>query len=500
MSIVPQDERPSELAPPRRRGEAFWRWLFVGSLFALIAVVAFGSGMLAERILFAGGGLFERARVFGGLSGDAAGDAGDLYPRYAETRNLIEEEFLGRPIGTDAEATFAAKLDQAALAGAAAAAATPVASFDEFQREVDFGAARGATGALDDPYTVFLEPVEQAPLAEALQGEYEGIGVWVEHPDGRFVIVGPIPGSPADDAGLRPGDVMLEADGVQLTGLSNDDGLQLVRGPAGTRVTLLIEREGESTPFSVEVEREAIVIPSVIYEPQADGRVAWISVGVFGDKTTAQLDEALNRAREEGVAGVVLDLRGNGGGWVTSAQEMVGRFVPEDRGPALYEDSTPGDNDEPASDPIIGGGAEWFEQPLVVLMDGGSASASEIVAGALRDYDRAVLVGEATFGKGLVQRVHDFPDGSSARITVARWLTPDRLPIPEEGLQPDLRVTMPETPDGSDPQLATAVDEVLRVAGLPAATPPAPTLATPVAGAGATPTGAVPSAATPVGE
>ncbi len=480
-------------ATGRRQGAAFWRWMFVGSLAALVVVVAFGAGMISERILFAGGGLFERARGLGGPSSGSVVEMAELYPRYAETRDLIEDEFLFRPTDPDAAATFAAELEQGAIEGIAVAAATPVASLDEMQRQLDYGAARGAAGVLDDPYTVFLEPVEQAPLAEALEGEYEGIGVWVEHPEGRFVIVAPIPGSPAAAAGLQPGDVMLEADGVELTGLSNEEGLKLIRGPAGSTVTLLIGREGEE-PFPVEVERQAIAIPSVIYEPQADGQVAWISVAVFGDKTTAQLDEALRRAEEEGVAGVVLDLRGNGGGWVTSAREMVGRFVPEDRGPALYEDETAGDDDEPAAESILGGGAEWFDRPLAVLVDGGSASASEIVAGALRDYDRAVLVGQPTFGKGLVQRVHNFPDGSSARITFARWLTPNLLPIPEEGIAPDVAVAWPDPPDGTDPQLAAAVNAVLAEAELPPATPVAPA-ATP----GATPLAATPEA-TPVAE
>lgn len=486
-----------DIAPGGRRSHPapFWRWMFVGSLISLAVVVAFGAGMLSERVIFAGGGLFERARGMADPTGGSFAETAELYPRFTETRNLIEDEFLFRPTDPDAAATFAAELERGALAGIAVAAATPVSSLDEMQRQIDYGAARGAAEVVDDPYTVFLEPVEQAPLAEALEGEYEGIGVWVEHPEGRFVIVAPIPGSPADAAGLQSGDVMLAADGVALTGLSNDEGLKLIRGPAGTSVTLLIEREGEPAPFPVEVKRQAIAIPSVIYEPQADGRVAWISVAVFGDKTTAQLDDALRRANEDGVAGVVLDLRGNGGGWVTSAREMVGRFVPEDRGPALYEDDTAGDEDEPAAESIIGGGAEWFDKPLAVLVDGGSASASEIVAGALRDYDRAVLVGQPTFGKGLVQRVHDFPDGSSARITFARWLTPNRLPIPEEGFTPDVPVAYPDPPNGSDPQLAAAVDAVLAEAGLPPATPTVP--ATPAATPGATPV-ATP-AVTPVG-
>lgn len=477
-----------EAAPEGAAGR-LWRWLFFGSVVLLIAVVSFGFGMVAERVVFAGGGLLERAREIGGLTTDLGPDMSEFFPRYAETKELIEEEYLFRPTDATAVATFAAELEQGALAGIAAAQATPVASLEELQRELDYAAARGMTAALEDDYTVFLEPVEQAPLSEQLEGEYEGIGVWVEHPDGRFTIVAPIPGSPAAAAGLRTGDVILAAAGTALTGMDAEQALDLIRGPAGTRVTLTIERPGEPRPFAVEVERRAIALPSVVYEPQAEGRVARIAIGIFGDKTTAQLDEALRQAREDGVKAVVLDLRGNGGGWVTGAREAVGRFVPEDRGPALYEDDGPGGADDLVAQSIVGGGEAVFDLPLVVLIDGGSASASEIVAGALRDFERATLVGEPTFGKGLVQRVHDFADGSSARITFARWLTPNKQPIPDEGLRPDVLVAAATAPEQGDPQLRAAVDLVLAQAGeppaspepLPAATPrSAPRAATPV--------------------
>lgn len=470
----PEDQSPGGTAESGR----FWRWLFFGSIVALAVVLAFGAGMIAERVLFAGGGLFDRARASGGLTTGQQPLPESVYPRYAETRDLLETEFLFRPDGAEAQATFAAQLEQGAMAGVAAAAATPVASFEEFQRNLDYGAVQGMTGTLDDPYTTFLAPVDHAPLQEELSGEYEGIGVWVEHPEGTYTIVAPIPGSPADEAGIRPGDVLLKADGKNLTGIPDDEALRLIRGPAGTSVVLTIQRKGREEPFDLEVARRAITVPTVMSTPQADGRVAWIQVGIFGDKTTAQLDEALLQAKKDGVSGIVLDLRGNGGGWVTAAQEMIGRFVPADRGAALYEDATMSKDDEMRAEPIVGGGTEMFEIPLAVLVDGGSASASEIVSGALRDYDRARLVGETTFGKGLVQRVHDFDDGSSARITFARWLTPEKLPITEDGIVPDIVVAYPDPPNGTDPQLAAAVDLVLQEAGLPAATPPAP-VATP---------------------
>jgi len=482
---------------PRTVTDQTWRWLFFGSLAALLAVVSFGGGMLAERVIFAGGGLLERARQSGGLTTDGAPNPAESFPRFAETRALLEAEYFFRPTDPEQAATFEAGLERDAIAGMAVAAATPVASLAEFQQQLDFGAARGMTSGLEDDYTVFLEPIEQAPLSAQLAGVYEGIGVWVEHPEGRFTIVAPIPGSPAEEAGLQTGDVILAADGVELTGMVGDQALDLIRGPAGTSVTLAIAREGEPEPVEVFVERRSITLPSVVYEAVAEGRVAHVSLGIFGDNTTPQLDEALRRARAEGVAGIVLDLRGNGGGWVTGARETVGRFVPEERGPALYEDSSPVDGDELIAQSIVGGGEEVFDLPLAVLIDGASASSAEIVAGALRDYDRATLVGEASFGKGSVQRVHDFADGSSARITFARWLTPKELPIPDAGLQPDVVVPYPESPEAGDVQLRAAVDLVLAEAGQPPTVWATPFVATPAAGAtpvaseappGATPT------------
>lgn len=165
-----------------------------------------------------------------------------------------------------------------------------------------------------------------------------------------------------------------------------------------------------------------------------------IRILVFGDQTIEQLDEALQQARTDAVTGVVLDLRDNGGGWVTSAQETIGRFVPTEWGPALYRDENPDPENAPESLPILSGGEEAYDLPLVVLVNEGTASASEIVAGALKDYGRAKIVGARTFGKGSVQRVHTFDDGSSARVTIAQWLTPQQHVIEDQGIEPHIAI------------------------------------------------------------
>jgi carboxyl-terminal processing protease len=441
------------------RSRSAWSVLLVLSVLALIAVVSFGAGIIAERYLIRGPWL--GADGFGGgleTDGDPESDA--AFPRQAEVREILEDEYFFLPASPEAQATFIANLEQGAIKGMAIAAATPVTSLEDYRRELDYGAARGMTEALADNYTVFLEPLRGAPLREELAGEYQGIGIWVEHPEGQFTIVGPIAGSPAARADLRAGDVIVAADGQDLGELETDAAMSLIRGPKGTSVVLTIRRPGVPEPFDVTVNREAIEIPAVVYEAQADGKIAHVTVAIFGDNTTRELDAALKRAKDESVAGIVLDLRGNGGGWVTSAQEVIGRFIPEDAGPALYQDLDLEDDDDLISEPIVGDGETAFEIPLVVLMDGGTASASEIVAGAIRDYERGTLVGEPTFGKGLVQRVHDFEDGSSARVTFARWLTPDRHPIPDEGLTPD--VVVENGSDGTaDRQLERAIEVAL---------------------------------------
>jgi len=433
--------------------------VFVLSAVALIAVLSFGSGIVAERYVFSGTWLGTE-RLRGGLETDGNPEVDAAFPRQAEVREILEDEYFFLPASPEARATFWADVEKGAIDGMAIAAATPVASLDDYRRELDYGAARGMTESLADDYTVFLEPLRGAPLREELAGEYQGIGIWVEHPEGQFTIVAPIPGSPAARADLRAGDVIVAADGQELGALETDAAMSLIRGPVGSSVVLTIRRPGTPEVFDVTVNREEIEIPAVVYEAQAEGKVAHITVAIFGDNTTRELDAALKRAKEEGVGGIVLDLRGNGGGWVTSAQEMIGRFIPEDTGPALYQDLDLKDDGDLISEQIVGGGESAFDVPLAVLIDGGTASAAEIVAGAVRDYERGTLVGEPSFGKGLVQRVHDFEDGSSARITFARWLTPDRIPIPDEGLTPDI-VVINDPAVAVDRQLERAVGVVL---------------------------------------
>jgi carboxyl-terminal processing protease len=413
------------------RSAAHWQWTLVISLGMLIAVTSFAAGILSERDLFHGESSIDVGNRIGSLTADSE-TGNDDFARLDQVRSLIESEYYAWP---DDPAARAALL-----------------------RDLENRAIQGMMQGLDG-YSAYLVPVEQKPLAEQMSGEYEGIGVWVESPDGVLTIVAPMPGSPAEAAGLRSGDVIDAADGHALAGVGEQDALALVRGPSGTKVRLTIRRPGTPQAFDVEVMRQKIQMPAVVYHKLADSNLGYIQVTVFGDKTTAELDAALGRARADRVKGIILDLRNNGGGWVQSAQEMIGRFVPADKGVALYEDVDPNDADL-TPEPIVAGGTEVFDLPVDVLVNSGTASASEIVAGALRDYGRARLVGERTFGKGSVQRVHDFNDGASARITFAVWLTPNKTVIQTEGLEPDVEVASAATADSGDPQLDRAVKDL----------------------------------------
>jgi carboxyl-terminal processing protease len=442
------------IATPRRLSPAVRAYLTV-ALLLLFGMGTFGAGILAERRLLAPRtvALPDGTRV-GALGSDVPPEAREQFEDFYRVWRLVEREYYYRPLD---------------------------------RQRMLYGAARGMLATLGDDYTTFLEPVQQQGVREAMSGDYEGIGVWIELPEGRFTIAAPMKDSPAEAAGLRARDVIVRVDGRETTGLAQEEVLKLVRGRAGTVVRLGVQRPGVAEPLEVEVARAVINIPAVTLRMEGD--IAVIGISIFGDKTTAQLDAALGDPRVAGAGGIVLDLRNNGGGWVVAAQEMLGRFVEPARGPALLEDraqgaqarallltptpgsraaantpATPGARPAPTietkaakRDPIVApaGGHAFYDLPLVVLINAGTASASEIVVGALQDYGRATTVGTATFGKGSIQSVHEFDDGSSARITVAQWVTPRGRVIQKQGLQPDLVVE--EQPGGEDEQLARAL-------------------------------------------
>lgn len=308
------------------------------------------------------------------------------------------------------------------------------------------GAINGMLEVLGDPYTRYLPPVDEQAAREQMAGEIQGIGVLVEFVDGDITIVSPFEGSPAEAAGLQAGDILRSADGVDLTGLDLTDAAGLVRGPAGTTVSLVVERDGET--FSIDVVRDVISIPSVRGEMLEDN-IAYVRLSRFGDQSAAEMSEVLQPLLAENPAGLILDLRGNPGGGLTTAVNVADLFL--DEGTILVQRF--GTGDERVFKSEDGGLA--VNIPMVVLVDEGSASASEVLAGAIRDRERGILVGQTTFGKGTMQTWQALSNDGGVRITNARWLTPDGTWVNEEGLVPDLEVTLPEITAESDPDTFT---------------------------------------------
>ncbi|MCZ6531191.1 MAG: S41 family peptidase [Chloroflexi bacterium] len=319
------------------------------------------------------------------------------------------------------------------------------------------GALRGLVDALEDPHTSYMDPEQFLQANLPLNGEFEGIGAFVDTEAEYLTIISTMPGSPAEQAGLHAGDEVIGVNGEDVTGLDPSLVIRQVLGPAGSTVSLTIRREGLTEPFVVEIVRAKIDLPSVESEMLEDN-IAYVRLLTFGADTSNDLTRALRDLQREDPVGLILDLRGNGGGFLTSAIDVASEFIPD--GVILIERF--GDGEETIHQARPGGKA--VEINLVVLINGGTASASEIVAGAVQDHERGLLVGETSFGKGSVQNWVELDDNQGAiRVTIARWYTPgDRL-IHGIGLSPDVEVLIPESglDEGEDPQLDEAIKLLL---------------------------------------
>jgi carboxyl-terminal processing protease len=326
------------------------------------------------------------------------------------------------------------------------------------------GAIKGMITALGDPYSMYLTADEYRDSLQGLSGEFEGIGATIGAVDAtgatsactkltttdcRMVVVAPIKGSPADLAGLLPGDVITKIDGKPVAGQSLDAARGLVRGPKDTAVTLTIVR-GDEAPRDVEIVRAVVIQPEVEARLLAGDTVGYLKLSGFSDHAADQLDEALGEDVQAGIRKIILDLRGNPGGFVTAARDIASEFLAD--GTVFWQRDAEGNLTETLAKP--GGKATDPGIQVVLLVDGGSASASEIVAGALHDRARATLVGTKTFGKGTVQQWTQLEDDSGGfRLTTARWLTPDRTWIHGKGIVPDVVVTQAPEKPGDDPIL-----------------------------------------------
>lgn len=312
-------------------------------------------------------------------------------------------------------------------------------------RDMVYGAIRGAVEGLGDPYTVYADPEENKEFFEGLDGVYEGIGAEIDILNGQLTIVAPLAGSPAETAGVKPGDVVTAIDGVTVSGLTMNDVLAKIKGPAGTVVNLTIQR-ADSAPLVIPVTRKVIKRDSV--ETKIEDGIAVIRIFKFAGDTEAEFKKAVEKILTEGARGVVLDLRGNPGGYLDAGVAVANEFISS--GTIVEERFKTGVITPFEAD----GKGRLLNMPVVVMVNGGSASASEILAGALQDTKRAQVVGTQSFGKGSVQEVVSFPDGSSLRVTVAKWYTPNGRSISDGGITPD-KVVEDNDPN-KDLQLDTA--------------------------------------------
>ena len=342
------------------------------------------------------------------------------------------------------------------------------------------GAIKGMVDALGDPYSSYLTPEEYQAGLQDLSGQFEGIGAEIGTksasgetsdcstlgPDCILIVVTPIEGSPAEKAGLKAGDEILAVDGASLDGLTVDGARDRVRGKKGTAVVLTIRRGAEKA-FDVSIVRDVIAQREVIDEDLADGKVGYIRVTGFSDNAAAQFHTALVADLAAGRKKIVLDLRGNPGGYVTAAQKIASEFIAS--GPLFWEETADGTQEE--TDATSGGIATGDDIELVVLVDRGTASASEIVAGALQDRHRATVVGETSFGKGTVQQWIELPKTGALKLTIAKWLTPDKRWIHHVGIVPDVAVVTPDEPaPEEDPARDKAVEILAGATGATGAT------------------------------
>ncbi len=321
------------------------------------------------------------------------------------------------------------------------------------EQDIMYGAIHGMVDSLNDPYTIFMKPDETEKFLNDISGRFEGVGMEIGIRDDILQVIAPLEGTPADRAGIRAGDKILKVEGVSTSDISIDEAVNIIRGEKGTLVLLTILRDGWDMPKDIEIVRDTIEVPSLKWEIM-DNDIAYIKIYQFSEKTGFDFIKVATQILSSDAKKIVLDLRNNPGGYLEIAVDVAGFFL--ERGSIVVIEDSINDKVEYKADisPVL------LNYPMVVLINQGSASASEILAGALRDNRGVKLIGEESFGKGSVQQLESLSDGSSLKVTVARWLTPNGQTISEVGLKPDIEIEFTEQDykDELDPQLKKAIE------------------------------------------
>jgi len=406
------------------------RHLVSSGILVVITLLAFVVGVLYGRNQGAaslGASAFSSSSVnIIGIGADASQKIKDVnFNLYWDVWNKLQEKFIGKPIKDE---------------------------------NLFYGSLEGLVAATGDPYTVFLKPQKAERFNQDLSGSFFGIGAELGMKKDFITIVAPLPDSPAERAGLKSGDKILAVDGKETYGWSLDEAVNKIRGPKGTEVKLLILSNNSSTPKEVKIIRDVIKVKSVIWEMK-EGGVAYIKISSFNEDTSSAFDKSVREVLVKNPSSLILDLRNNPGGFLDVAVRVASEWIPE--GAIVEEKFSDGHSEKYVSS----GKHRLKDLKTWVLVNGGSASASEIVAGALQDYGKAVLVGEKTFGKGSVQDYEQLSDGSALKITVAEWLTPKGRHINNNGIEPDKKMAPVITSATSTPvaeeEIAPVKDTVL---------------------------------------
>lgn len=340
------------------------------------------------------------------------------------------------------------------------------------------GAIMGMVESLDDPYTVYLPPAKNTDFKQGLAGQFQGIGAELGMSGKQIIVVAPLDSSPAQKAGIKAQDAIVEVDGAATVGWTLSQAVDKIRGPKGTRVKLTIRHKGQEEPREVEIVRNTITVKSVVgwvkkisevenikvsgvLDTKKNSSIAYVRLSQFGDSTNQDWVQVVNnlstQMKEKDSTGIILDLRNNPGGYLSDAVFIASEFLSQGQPVVIQETATGEKNVMSVKRKGI-----FLDTPVVILINKGSASASEIVSGALRDHDRATLVGETSFGKGTIQQAEDLGEGAGVHITIAKWLTPEEVWVHGKGLEPDVKVALSDKEPDRDTQLEKAIEELVK--------------------------------------